>query len=124
LQQYLGTPYVYGGLSPETGWDCSGFLYWADQSYGNGDIPPGSHEQYDFAAQNGLLKNDPSELAVGDAVFFDTGFSYRNNGASHVAVYIGDGKIMHAENAGAGTVISDFNTYLSLYPYLGGASLL
>src|SRR5690606_314372 len=60
-QQYVGVSYVWGGIpgrgqNPwEPGWDCSGMTYWLDQNYGNGDLPMGSHYQYQYAQQTGKL---------------------------------------------------------------------
>lgn len=128
--EYVGVvPYVWGGIPGKgvdprkTGWDCSGFTYWLDQNYGSGQLPMGSHYQYDWGKKQGKLFTDLSQLQPGDLVFFDTGFrggagSHLNN-ASHVAVYAGNGKIIHATNPSQGTVISDLNSYLSTYTFLG-----
>lgn len=101
------------------GWDCSGMVYWMDQNYGTGNIPEGSHEQYNYflgLEQQGLMDftgraaavsaGDYSSLKVGDIVYMDTGASTRGgNNASHVAVYIGNGQFINAANPSEGTTI-------------------
>lgn len=105
--------------------NCSGFTYWMDQNYGAGNLPMGSHYQYAYAAQSGKLFMDTAQLQPGDLVFFDTGFrgggGAEMNGASHVAMYIGNGKMLHAANPSQGTIISDFANYAPSngYKYLG-----
>lgn len=126
-QQYLGTPYVWGGIPGKgetpTGWDCSGFTYWLDQNYGSGQLPMGSHYQYQHAQQNGLLFNDMSQLQPGDLVFFDTGNTAGGgaelNRAGHVAMYIGNGQIIHAANPSQGTIISNINDGYYNQRYIG-----
>lgn len=116
-------PYVLGsvpgkGVTP-TSWDCSGMTYWLDQNYGSGTLPMGSHEQYAWGLQNGSIFTNYNQLNPGDLIFFDTGASYRGNAASHVVMYIGNGKVVHAANPSAGTIISDLSAYQGMYPTLG-----
>ncbi|MDQ3125637.1 MAG: NlpC/P60 family protein [Pseudomonadota bacterium] len=130
--KYVGVAYNWGaipgaGSDPwASGWDCSGFVYWLDQNYGGGDVPMGSHYQYQWAADTGRLNQDPSQLQSGDLVFFDTGLrgggGAELNGASHVGVYIGDGQFIHAANPTDGTLISSLDSYMNMYPYLGSAN--
>ena len=127
--QYVGTPYAWGaipgkGADPrQTGWDCSGMTYWLDQNYGTGQLPMGSHYQYQYAQQTGQLFNDVNQLQPGDLVFWDTGnmagAGAELNRAGHVAVYIGNGQILHAANPSQGTIVSDLNSYLQTYGFLG-----
>lgn len=129
--KFVGVPYVWGGIPGKGvdpwafgGWDCSGFMYWLDQNYGTGELPMGSHYQYQYAVDNGKLFTDPSYLQPGDLVFFDTG-NYAGGGAhlnaaGHVGIYIGDGKMLHAANPQMGTIVSDLGEYMSMYGYLGG----
>lgn len=97
-------------------WDCSGFVYWLDQNYGDGTIPEGSHEQYNyfynkdpqgFTARNAAVTaGDYSSLKPGDIVYMDTNGTVRGgNEASHVAVYIGNGQFINAANDSEGTTI-------------------
>jgi cell wall-associated NlpC family hydrolase len=123
-------PYVWGGIpgkgATPTGWDCSGFTYWLDQNYGGGDLPAGSHYQYQYAQQTGRLRPG-GQPQVGDLVFFNTGFTAGGgsnlNGASHVGMYIGNGQFVHAANETDGTVISDFNQYTQNYQFLGSMAM-
>ena len=111
-------PMLYGG------WDCSGFTYWLDQNYGTGQLPQGSHYQYQYAQQNGKLFMDTSQLQAGDLIFFDTGVrdggGAELNNASHVAMYIGDGQIVHSANPSVGTIVSSLSDYMNNYAFLGG----
>ena len=126
LQQYVGTPYVWGsapgkGVKP-TGWDCSGMTWWLDQNYGDGSLPQGSHFQYDYAQKTGKLFTNTGQLQAGDLLFFDTGWrgggGANMNGASHVGIYLGNGKMIEAANPSAGTIISDISGRLN-GQYLG-----
>ncbi len=126
---FVGTPYVWGSIpgasqDPRSvGWDCSGMTYWLDQKYGTGTLPQGSHYQYQYAQQTGKLFTDTSQLQAGDLVFWDTGNMAGGgaelNRAGHVAVYIGNGQILHAANPSQGTIVSNLNSYLNTYGFLG-----
>lgn len=95
---YLGIRYRYGGNSPTTGFDCSGFVnYVADKSLGL-KLPRRSDEM----AQLGMSVKK-SELQVGDLVFFNTlGRRY-----SHVGVYIGENQFVHSPAAGGVVRVED-----------------
>jgi cell wall-associated NlpC family hydrolase len=82
----LGTPYVWGGASPSGGFDCSGLTMWAWKQAGR-SLPHSS------AAQYGATRRIPmSDIKPGDLIF------YGKPTIHHVALYIGDGKIIHAPN--------------------------
>lgn len=85
----IGVPYSYGGDSPEEGFDCSGLTSWA-WSRANVSIPRTSAAQY--AATERISK---SELRPGDLVFW--GSSGR---VHHVAMFVGDGQVVHARKPG------------------------
>ncbi len=92
-EKYLGYPYVWGGSSPSTSFDCSGFVSWVVNHCGNG---------WDVGrlTANGL-KNicaiiPRSEAKPGDLIFFQG--TYDTTGASHVAIYVGDGMMIHCGN--------------------------
>ncbi len=92
-EKYLGYPYVWGGSSPSTSFDCSGFVSWVINNCGNG---------WSVGRQtaNGL-KNicdiiPPSEAKPGDLIFFQG--TYSTSGASHVGIYVGDGMMIHCGN--------------------------
>ena len=95
--QFVGNPYVWGGTSLTNGADCSGFTMsvFAQFSY---SLPRTAAAQYE--ASN---KKDISQLETGDLVFYGAG------GINHVALYIGNGKIVHASGAATGIKISDYN---------------
>jgi peptidoglycan DL-endopeptidase CwlO len=84
--QYLGVPYVWGGSSPSTGFDCSGFT-----SYVYAQV--GVYLPHHAASQYGMGTPVPyDQLAPGDLVFF--------SGLGHVGIYIGDGQFVHAPHTG------------------------
>ena len=95
--QFEGNPYVYGGTSLTNGADCSGFVMSVFKEFGY-DLPRVAAAQYE-ASQ----KKDISQLETGDLVFYGAG------GINHVALYIGNGKIVHASTAATGIKGSDYN---------------
>lgn len=90
--EFLGVPYRRGGTSAETGFDCSGFVK-AMYEQTIGKILPRRAEQQAAATQT--IARD--ELQPGDLVFFNT----MRRAFSHVGIYIGDGKFIHAPKPGA-----------------------
>lgn len=86
-KSFLGTPYVYGGSSPETGFDCSGLTQYSFKKAGI-SIPRVSYEQ----AKAGIAV-PRSQIRVGDLVAF-------NSPVSHVGIYVGDGKFIHSPHTG------------------------
>lgn len=90
--QYLGTPYVWGGTSPG-GFDCSGLMQYIFGKNGV-KLPRVSYQQADTGHRVAL-----SALQPGDMVAWDD--SSRNNGADHIAIYIGNGQILEAPHTGA-----------------------
>jgi cell wall-associated NlpC family hydrolase len=97
-QQYIGTPYHYGGESP-SGFDCSGLLQWVWNAKGV-QIPRTTYDQ--FRAGNPVAK---SNLRPGDAVFF-TGSDPKNGLPGHVGMYVGGGRFIEAPHTGAVVRIS------------------
>ena len=95
--QFEGNPYVYGGTSLTNGADCSGFVMAVFQEFGY-ELPRVAADQME-ASQ---LK-DMENMEIGDLLF------YGDYGIDHVALYIGDGKIIHASTASTGIKISDYN---------------
>ena len=95
--QFEGNPYVYGGTSLTNGADCSGFVMSVFKEFGY-DLPRVAAAQYESSQ-----KKDISQLETGDLVFYGAG------GINHVALYIGDGKVVHALNSNKGIVITDYN---------------
>jgi len=90
-QSFIGVPYLWGGTSVETGFDCSGLTMTVYQLNGI-DLPRTSGEQFGTGAEV-----DEKDLRRGDLVFFATGKSGK---VSHVGVYIGDGRFIHAPGRG------------------------
>ena len=95
--QFEGNRYDYGGTSLTNGADCSGFVMSVFREFGY-DLPRVAAAQYESSQ-----KKDISQLETGDLVFYGAG------GINHVALYIGDGKVVHALNSNKGIVITDYN---------------
>ncbi|HAI47016.1 Murein DD-endopeptidase MepH precursor [compost metagenome] len=93
----VGTPYRYGGNTPESGFDCSGLVAYVYREMLDLKLPRTSR---DLAAVQGP-KIEPTRLAPGDLVFFGS----RGN-VSHVGIYVGEGRFVHAPSTG-GTVRLD-----------------
>lgn len=99
--QFVGNPYVYGGTSLTNGADCSGFVMKVYENFGY-SIPRTADVQATVGAEVSL-----SALAPGDLVFYDHG----TGSIKHVALYIGNGQIVHASNSVTGIIVS--NMYYS-----------
>jgi cell wall-associated NlpC family hydrolase len=97
-EKYLGTHYRYGGSSPATGFDCSGFVQYVFARNGV-DLPRTSRLQ---AGAGTALPADADSLRPGDLMLF----SSKGRGVDHVAIYVGNNRMLHS-SAGAGGVVSD-----------------
>lgn len=92
-EKYLGYPYVWGGSSPSTSFDCSGFVSWVINHCGNG---------WNVGRQtaNGLMSYcdiiPKSQAKPGDLIFFQG--TYNTSGASHVGIYVGGNMMIHCGN--------------------------
>lgn len=95
--QFEGNPYVYGGTSLTNGADCSGFVMSVFKEFGY-NLPRVASAQYEASE-----KKDISQIETGDLVFYGSG------GIGHVALYIGNGKIIHASTSASGIKISDYD---------------
>ena len=93
----VGTPYRYGGNTPEGGFDCSGLVNYVYRDMLDLKLPRSSRE---LAAFQGP-KVAPERLAAADLVFFGNGGQ-----VSHVGIYVGEGRFVHAPSTG-GTVRLD-----------------
>jgi cell wall-associated NlpC family hydrolase len=91
----LGTRYVFGGTNPDRGFDCSGFIRYIAQAL-DLDVPRTANEQSRVGA---AVAADPSRLRPGDLLTFGSG-----KRVSHIGIYVGDGKFVHASTV-AGRVI-------------------
>lgn len=98
--QFVGNRYVWGGTNPNTGADCSGFVQYVLRNAAGVSLPRTSREQ----AKTGRAINS-SEMRPGDLIF------YTNSGGvvNHVAMYIGNGQIVHAASTKSGIKISTWN---------------
>jgi hypothetical protein len=97
---FLGVPYRLGGTDAATGFDCSGFTrHIFERSLGM-VLPRRADEQ---ASANGLINIARDELRPGDLVFFNT----LRRTFSHVGIYVGEGKFIHAPRAGGSVRVED-----------------
>ena len=87
----LGTPYRWGGTSPEGGFDCSGLVGYVFRTALGMDLPRVSQDQ----AKTGELVSDRAALVAGDLVFFG-----RRGRVDHVGIYVGEGRFLHAPSTG------------------------
>ena len=106
--QFVGTPYVAGGNTPETGWDCAAFTEWVAKQHGM-DIPPVSWEQIKVGEPVASL----GEARPGDLVFFHEPNGHMRDPSplkvNHVGIYLGEGRMVDAANPSAGTRITEVN---------------
>ncbi len=105
--QYLGVPYVWGGSSPSTGFDCSGFIMYVYAQVGV-SLPHHAASQYNYG-----VPVPYDQLAPGDLVFF--------HGLGHAGIYIGGGQFVHAPHTGDVVKISDLGSYSG---YVGARRIL
>ncbi|WP_443093385.1 C40 family peptidase [Halobacillus faecis] len=89
--QYLGIPYLFGGETPEEGFDCSAFTRYVFEEARNIFLPRSTDQQWSVG-QDIALEN----IQVGDVIFFSD--TYRE-GISHNGIYVGDGKFIHASRS-------------------------
>ena len=97
--QFVGGPYRAGGNDPRTGVDCSGFVRYVMQNGAGISMNRSSGSQ---ATQGYAVSS--SQMQPGDLLFYSGG-----SGINHVAMYIGDGKIVHASTYATGIKISKWN---------------
>lgn len=110
----IGKPYVTNGDSPSEGFDCSGLVWWAYQQAGV-SIPRSQRTgMYPACRNSGTWTTNVYNLSPGDLIFYGPAGS-----TTHVALYIGDGRIVHAD----GTRVS-VSRYDYTSSFLGGGSIL
>ncbi len=89
-EKYLGRPYVWGGASPSTGFDCSGFVSWVINNCGNGwNVGRQTAE----GLRGCCAHVTSSQAKPGDLIFFQN--TYPTSGASHVGIYVGNNMMIH-----------------------------
>jgi len=89
----VGTPYHWGGNTPESGFDCSGLVDYVFRTSAGIDLPRTSRAMSRLDAPR---ITDTADLAGGDLLFFRT----EHHRISHVAIYVGKGRFVHAPNTG------------------------
>lgn len=97
-KQFVGNPYRYGGTDLYNGIDCSGFTMKVYEHFGY-SLPHASKSQVSYGRQVSL-----DALQLGDLIFY--GY---NGSVSHVAIYIGNGQIVHAATSDTGIKIANYN---------------
>jgi cell wall-associated NlpC family hydrolase len=113
-ESYLGIPYLWGGTSPETGFDCSG-LTQAVYRLNGLSIPRSSKDQ--FAKGSSVSKN---QLRGGDLLFFGT----KKSNVTHVAIYIGNGIFIHSPKSGQVIRKENLNTKAWSRQFIGARNYL
>ncbi|MFD2327640.1 C40 family peptidase [Cohnella sp. GCM10020058] len=116
--RYIGTPYEYGSdRNTDATFDCSDFVKWIYYRAAGIELPSDSRSQGDYVKKKGTVTSDWRELKRGDLMFF---MSYRGTSASaygdavksnaeitHVAIYLGDGKMLQTYSKDSGGVRTD-----------------
>jgi hypothetical protein len=100
-ERFIGVPYRYGGSSPESGFDCSGFVQYVYGQQGV-DLPRTSRQ---MAGVGVPVEPSTRHLAVGDLMLFSQG-----GRISHVAIYAGNGRFIHSSSSGNGVRYDDLDT--------------
>jgi cell wall-associated NlpC family hydrolase len=114
-ERYVGVPYRWGGESPRTGFDCSGFTMVVYRLNGL-DLPRSSRQQWKVGQ-----KVDRRQLQKGDLVFFATTGGRR---VSHVGIYAGNNKFLHAPRRGSRIKTSSLSNRYFKTRYVGARSYL
>jgi len=108
--QFVGYSYRYGGMSPVTGFDCSGFVSYVYKEFGV-TLTRNSAGQY----KNDGVSVSKDELAPGDLVFFGSS----SGNVNHVGLYMGDNEFVHASGERVGVVISRLDSTHYTNRYIG-----
>ena len=95
-----GVRYRYGGTSPDTGFDCSGFVRYVFREAANISLP---HNARAISQIGNIIA--PDQLQPGDLVFYNT----MRSAFSHVGIYLGNNRFIHAPSSGGGIRVVDMN---------------
>lgn len=112
---YLGYSYRWGGMSPSTGFDCSGFVNYVYDQYGY-DLDRTAQQIY---SNNGTAVTKDS-LQPGDVLCFGWG----PKSITHVGIYIGDGQMVHASTSSTGVITSDIDSDYYTRMFVGAKRIL
>jgi peptidoglycan DL-endopeptidase LytE len=107
-KKFLGSPYKWGASNGKS-FDCSGYVMYVFKNFG---VKLGHGADDQFSVGSKVAKTD---LQLGDAVFFTT---YKK-GASHVGIYVGDNKFIHASSSGGNVMITDLGSDYYSSRYIG-----
>lgn len=107
--RYLGAPYLWGGASPETGFDCSGLVMYVYAKVGV-SLPHNAAMQYQYG-----VPVDKADLQPGDIVFF--------NNIAHDGIYLGGGQFIQAPRTGDVVKISSLSEPWYAASYVGARRL-
>lgn len=121
LMNQLGKPYRYGGISPLTGFDCSGLVNYAYSDQLKTTLPRTADNMFSMPSDQ-ALKVKKEELHTGDLVFFRTNRSRSH--AGHVGVYLGDGEFIQAPRTGENIQISRLDDNYWQNHYIGARRVL
>ncbi len=112
--KYQGARYVYGGNSPATGFDCSGFVQWVYGQYGI-SLPRTSYAQWNVGTHVAY-----DALQPGDLVFFTTDGVFAN----HVGIYLGNGQFISAASPGQGVIVQSLSEPYFAQSYDGATQII
>ena len=115
-EKYLGYPYVWGGSTPATSFDCSGFVCWV---FSNSGVYPLSRTTAQ-GIYNQCARISPQEAKPGDLIFFKG--TYATSEVSHIGIFVGDGMMIHAGNPIQYTSVNTnyWQSHFFAYGRLGG----
>ena len=118
LMNQIGKPYRWGGTSPNTGFDCSGLVYYAYKDLVKFRIPRTANEMYHLRDAAPVGRN---ELQNGDLVFFRT---QGRGAADHVGVYVGNGKFIQSPRSGQDIQITSLSEDYWQQRYVGARRVM